>query len=96
MQNDDRVLQDIIRRLERIERLIKAQAAPKKKQVWIRSIDVMRMTGWKKDDMYRLRKTGVLVFKKVKTTYLYDPDSIPEIFIKKHPDGETIDSQSSR
>ena len=51
--------QDILERLDRIERLIKAQPAPKKKQAWINAADVMRLTGWNKDDMYRLRKTGV-------------------------------------
>lgn len=79
----------IIQRLDRIERLIKAQVAPKKKQVWVNASDVMKLTGWNKDDMYRLRKTGVLIFKKLKTTYLYDADSIPEIFIKKITDGFT-------
>lgn len=73
----------IIQRLDRIERLIKAQVASKKKQVWLNASDVMKLTGWSKDDMYRMRKSGVLEFKKVKTTYLYDADSIPEIFIKK-------------
>lgn len=76
----------IIQRLDRIERLIKASVAPKKKQVWINAADVMKLTGWNKDDMYRLRKTGVLAFKKLKTTYLYDADSIPEIFIKNTKD----------
>ena len=74
----------IIQRLDRIERLLKSQSAPKKKQVWINAADVMKLTGWNKDDMYRLRKTGVLAFKKIKTTYLYDADSIPTIFIKNH------------
>lgn len=74
----------IIQRLDRIERLIKAQLAPKKKEVWLRTIDVMKMTGWNKCDMYRMRKSGVLVVKKVKTTYLYDADSIPQIFIKQN------------
>lgn len=71
----------IIARLDRIEKLIHRLEA-KKPQVWVGAADIMKVTGWSKDDMYRMRKAGAIGFKKMGKSIVYDPTSIPEIFIR--------------
>lgn len=66
----------INKRLSKIERLLE------KKEAWVGADAIMKATGWNKDEMYRMRKTGAIGFKKLGSSFLYDANSIPAIFIR--------------
>ena len=76
----------IIRRLDRLEeqnRKILKLLAGDGKPKWIGASDLMKLTGWNKDAMYRMRSGGVVEFKKMGRTIVYNPASVPAIFIKQ-------------
>jgi len=74
-------IETIERRLARIEKMLTV----KNRQVWVGAADVMKVTGWSASDMYRMRKSGAIVFKKMGKSIVYDPNSIPSIFVKQTP-----------
>lgn len=68
---------DIInKKLARIESKLAREA-------WVGAADLMKATGWNKKEMYRMRQTRAIVFKKMGKTILYDANSIPAIFLKQ-------------
>ena len=69
-------IESIDRRLARIEKLLI------KKRVWVGAADIMKRTGWNRDEMHRMRKSGAIEFKRMGKSIVYNPDSIPQIFIK--------------
>lgn len=77
----------IIERLDRIERdnkrILALLAGEKKERTWVKASTIVKMTGWNKEQMRRMRDNGVVKFKHDKTGFWYDPASIPAIFIKQ-------------
>lgn len=71
-------IETIDRRLARIEKLLTPR-----REVWVGAADIMKVTGWNASDMYRMRKSGAIVFRKMGKSIVYDPNSIPAIFIKQ-------------
>jgi hypothetical protein len=71
----------IKQQLDRIERKL-SQILGNKREVWVGAADVMKATGLNKTDLYRMRKSGAILFKKVGKSIVYNPDSIPSIFIR--------------
>jgi hypothetical protein len=69
-------LDTINKRLTRIEAKLAREA-------WVGADDIMKATGWNKKEMYRMRTTGAIVFKKMGKTILYDANSIPVIFLRQ-------------
>ncbi len=70
----------IISRLDRIDKKLDKLFA--KREIWVGASDIMKVTGWSASDMYRMRKAGAIVYKKMGKSILYDPNSIPSIFIR--------------
>jgi len=81
--NETAIISRLETRLERMERMLKSLMSEKKKTTWLGAADVMRLTGWNKDTMYRMRKTRAIEFKKAGKSIAYRLESIPEIFIKQ-------------
>lgn len=70
------------RRLAKIERMLTELLKEKEKAVWIKSSQVMELTGWDKEKMRRMRDNGVIVHKHTDTGHWYDLNSIPKQFLK--------------
>lgn len=79
--NDSATIQRLESRLVRIEKMVKS-ICQEKREIWVGAADVMKATGWSKDDMYRMRKSQAIVFKKMGKGIVYEINSIPSIFIR--------------
>jgi len=59
----------------------------KKKEIktdWVQATAIRKLTGWSVSYMERARHNGYVRFKKNGNRYLYDPSSIPAIFLKSN------------
>lgn len=76
----------IIDRLDKIDRdnkrILAMLAGQRKKSTWVSAVDIMKLTGWTKDEMFRMRRSRVVEFKKVGKTITYNLDTLPQIFVK--------------
>jgi len=96
MQNDDRILAEINRRLARIERKLSGLLQTQKQLHWAKVGFVEELTGWDRDKMRRARDQGLVKWKDdpIKGR-LYLLESIPQLFIKRQSHGEATDGTAS-
>lgn len=67
--------------LDRIEKKLSVILGEKKKKSWVKAGDIMRMTGWNKEKLRQMRDNGIVEYKDDEG-FFYNPDSIPQMFIK--------------
>lgn len=74
---------EIIDRLERMERMIKAMAVQKASgKKWVKTEVIRKLTGWDRSGMQKARKYGYVTHRVKDGIVEYDMNSIHPLFIK--------------
>lgn len=82
--NTEQLLTQIIANQERIDRKLSLLVQEKNKVRWVRAPVISKMTGWDKNGMRRARENRYVVYKEDEDgKFLYNPDSIHPIHLKK-------------
>ena len=82
--------EELKQRLDRIDTKLSLLLQEKKKATttWVKVSTVMALTGWNRYEMQRMRKFGIVQYKKDKGGFWYLLESINPIFVK----GKLIDN----
>jgi hypothetical protein len=73
---------EIKREFERINQKLTALLTKEKKETWVKSTEIIKLTGWDKERMRQARENGYVKVKRDKKGIFYSLESLPEIFIK--------------
>lgn len=77
----------IIKRLDAIERdqkrILALLSGPKKEKAWVKSAQIMKLTGWNREKMRQMRDNDIIKYKHDATGFWYDLNSIPSALIRQ-------------
>jgi hypothetical protein len=74
---------EIKQQFELINKKLNNMSASLRKETWVASVWVSKLTDWNYRDLELARRHKLIEFKKEGGGYLYKLESIPEQFIKK-------------
>lgn len=72
----------ILKKLERIERMVTDLRKEEKKIQWVKASLIIQLTGWDRNRMERARKNGDIEYKRQNKSIWYNLNSLPKIFYK--------------
>lgn len=74
---------ELKQQFELINKKLNSMSAGLRKETWVASVWVSKLTDWNYRDLELARRHNLIEYKKEGTGYLYLLESIPEQFIKK-------------